>query len=68
MPDAELYRLGSNYASMYPEQPRRFDANAVPQAAKNLLFPDGEVLLICGPAAALKPVLSPLGTLQIPEL
>ena len=69
MLEAELYRLGSNYASMYPDRLRRCDADAVKQAAKNFLFPDGEVLLIRGPAAALRRVLSPLGTLrpQIPE-
>jgi zinc protease len=64
MLDAELYRLGSNYASMYPEQLRRSNESSVSQAAKKCLFPDGEVLLLRGPAAALKPVLGPLGTLQ----
>jgi zinc protease len=69
MLEAELYQLGSNYASMYPDLLRRCDTDAVKQAAKNLLFPDGEVLLIRGPAVVLRPVLSPLGTLrsQIPE-
>ena len=69
MLEAELYRLGSNYASMYPDRLRRCDVDAVKQSAKNFLFPDGEVLLIRGPAATLRPVLSPLGTLrlQIPE-
>lgn len=67
--DAELYRLGSNYVSMYPGQLRRNDPESVKQAAKNYLFPDGIVLLIRGPAAVLKPVLSPLGTLKplVPE-
>ncbi len=64
MLDAELYRLGSNYASMFPEQIRRLNADAVKQAAKSFLFPDGEVLLVSGPGATLKPVLSPLGTLK----
>ncbi len=69
MLEAELYQLGSNYASMYPDLLRRCDADAIKQAAKNLLFPNGEVLLMRGPAVALKPVLNPLGTLrsQIPE-
>ncbi|MBP1623849.1 MAG: hypothetical protein H6Q07_1869, partial [Acidobacteria bacterium] len=31
---------------------------------KDFLFPDGEVLLMNGPAAAVKPVLSPLGVLK----
>ena len=34
------------------------------QAAKKFIFPDGEVLLVRGPAAVLRPVLSPLGTLR----
>ena len=69
MLEAELYQLGSNYASMYPDLLRRCDADAIKQAAKNLLFPNGEVLLMRGPAVVLKPVLNPLGTLrsQIPE-
>jgi zinc protease len=64
MLEAELYRLGNNYASRYPEQIRRCDAEAVKRAAKDFLFPDGEVLLMNGPAAAVKPVLSPLGVLK----
>jgi len=62
--DSELYRLGSNYASAFPDQIRRFDADAVRQAAKEYLIPDGEILLMRGPAAALKPQLSPLGTVK----
>jgi predicted Zn-dependent peptidase len=62
--DAELYRLGSNYAAGFSDQMRRCDADAIRQAAKNYLLPDGEVLLIRGPASVLKPRLSPLGVLQ----
>jgi zinc protease len=62
--DAELFRLGSNYAVGFPDQIRRCDADAIRQAAKNYLIPDGEVLLIRGPSAVLKPGLSPLGTVQ----
>ena len=62
--DAELYRLGSNYSAGFTDQIRRCDAEAVRQAAKNYLMPGGEVLLVSGPAAILKPQLSPLGTLQ----
>jgi zinc protease len=64
MLDAELYRLGSNYAARFPEQLRRHDADAVKQAAKSYLFPNGEILLMRGPAATLKPVLNPLGILN----
>ena len=62
--DAELYRLGSNYAAGFPDQIRRCDADAIRQAAKNYLIPDGEVLLVRGPSSLLKPRLNPLGTLQ----
>lgn len=63
MMDAELYRLGSNYVSKYPEQLRLYDASAVKQAAKNFLFPDGEVILVNGPSDAIKSQLEPLGVL-----
>ncbi len=62
MLDAELYRLGSNYAAMFPDQIRRCDADAVKDAANNWIFPSGEVILIRGPATTLKPILEPLGT------
>jgi zinc protease len=62
--DAELFRLGSNYAANFPDQIRRCDADAIRQAAKNYLLPDGEILLVRGPAAALKTLLTPLGTVQ----
>ena len=59
--DSELYRLGSNYAVAFPDQIRRFDADSIKNAANNWVFPSGEVILIRGPAASLKPALSPLG-------
>ena len=65
MLDAELYRLGSNYASMYPEQLRRCDADAVKQAAKNLPVPGWRSAPGTRPRGyVLKPVLSPLGVLK----
>jgi len=60
--DAELYRLGSNYAAAFPDQIRRYDADAIKNAANNWIFPGGEVILIRGPAATLKPALTPLGS------
>jgi zinc protease len=62
--DSELYRLGSNYAASYADQIRRCDAEAVKQAAQDFIFPEGKIILVRGPAAVLKPVLSPLGTIQ----
>lgn len=62
--DSELYRLGSNYAAIFADQIRRCDADAIKEAANNWIFPSGEVLLIRGPAATLKPALEPLGFYQ----
>jgi zinc protease len=62
--DSELYRLGSNYATIFPDQIRRCDADAIKEAANNWIFPSGEVLLIRGPAAVLKSALEPLGSYQ----
>jgi zinc protease len=62
--DSELYRLGSNYAAIFADQIRRCDADAIKEAANNWIFPSGEVLLIRGPAATLKPALEPLGSYQ----
>ncbi len=62
--DSELYRLGSNYAAIFPDQIRGCDADAVKEAANNWIFPSGEILLIRGPAAALKSALEPFGPYQ----
>jgi predicted Zn-dependent peptidase len=62
--DAELFRLGSNYAVSFPDQIRRCDADAIRQAAKSYMLPDGEILLVRGPSSVLKPLLSPLGAVQ----
>ena len=62
--DSELYRLGVNYLTGYPDQIRRCDVDAVMRAAKDYLFPEGEILLVSGPADTLKRELAPLGTLQ----
>jgi zinc protease len=64
MLDAELYHLGSNYAASFPELIRRCDADAIRRAAQNWLFPGGEVILIRGPAAVLKPTIESLGVFQ----
>ena len=62
MLDAELYRLGSNFAVLFPEHVRRCDVDALKDAASNWIFSGGEIILIRGPAATLKPLLEPLGT------
>ena len=62
--DSELYRLGSNYAAVFPDQIRRCDAEAIKEAANNWIFPSGEVLLIRGPVEILKSALEPLGPYQ----
>jgi zinc protease len=62
--DAELYRLGSNYAVLFPDQIRRCDEASVKQAANDWIFPGGEVLLIRVPMEAAKPSIAPLGSFQ----
>jgi zinc protease len=64
MLDSELYRLGTNYVAGFPELIRRYDLDAVKQAAKDWIFPGGVLILVRGPAALLKPALEPLGTIQ----
>ncbi len=59
--DAELYKLGSNYAVLFPDQIRRCDIESIKEAANNYIFPSGEVILIRGPESILKPALEPLG-------
>jgi len=60
MLDAELYRLGTNYATSFPELIRRYDLDAVKQAAKDWIFPGGVVIIVRGPVSILKPALEPL--------
>ena len=64
MLDAELYRLGTNYATSFPEMIRRYDLEAVGQAAKDWIFPGGVIIIVRGPAAILKPSLEPLAMTQ----
>jgi zinc protease len=65
MLDADLYRLGSNYAVSFPDQIRRCDEEAIKQAANGWMFPGGEILLMRGPIGTLKPLIEPLGSFQI---
>jgi zinc protease len=64
MLDAELYHLGSNYAAAFPDQILRCDVDTVKQSANDWIFPGGEILLMRGPAATLKPGIEPLGAFQ----
>ncbi|MDR0311356.1 MAG: insulinase family protein [Acidobacteriota bacterium] len=63
--DAELYRLGSNYISLFFERVRRSNAETVRKAAAAWFFPDGEILLIRGPLPILKTGLDSLGAIQL---
>jgi zinc protease len=62
--DSELYRLGTNYATNFPEFVRRNGPDAVKGAAKEWLFPGGANIFVRGPAATLKPGLESLGTVK----
>jgi zinc protease len=61
MLDTELYRLGSNYAVSYPDRIRRCDKETIKEAAKAWMLPGGVILLLRGPATALKPMLESIG-------
>ena len=63
--DSELYRLGSNYMSVFPDFVRRNNPTMIKEAAKNWLFPGGVVLIVRGPAQTLRPQLESLGMVQI---
>jgi len=63
--DAELYRLGTNYAVTFPDQVARTDADAVKRASKEWIFPGGMLIIVRGPASVLKPSLDLLGPLQL---
>jgi len=65
--DAELYRLGTNYLSIFPDLVRRSTPDQVKEAAKRWLFPGSLFLIVRGPATALKPQLDALGTVQYPR-
>ena len=65
MMDAELYRLGTNYTSSYPDLIRRNRPDVVKEAAKEWLFPGGVDIFVRGPAASLKPSLESLGSLRM---
>jgi predicted Zn-dependent peptidase len=59
--DSELYRLGINYLGVFDETVHRIDLDAVKQAAKEWFLHDGVLMVVRGPAAALRPGLSSLG-------
>lgn len=40
--EAELYRLGMNYAAVFPDVIRRCDADAIKEAARDWFFPAGK--------------------------
>ena len=65
--DAELYRLGTNYLGNLPDLVRRSTPDQIKEAAKRWLFPGSLFLIVRGPAAALKPQLDALGTVQFPR-
>jgi predicted Zn-dependent peptidase len=64
MLDAELYRLGSNYAVLFPDQVLRCDVDSIKDAANKYIFPGGEVILIRGPGTMLKQNLESLGPVR----
>lgn len=62
--DSELYRLGVNFATSFPDLVRRANADMVKETAKEWVYPGGVLILVRGPSATLKPSLETLGTVQ----
>jgi zinc protease len=62
--DIELYRLGSNYVSIFTERIRRCDADAVRQAAGNYFLPGKKIVILRGPVQSLMPELKRLGSFK----
>jgi len=62
--DAELYRLGRNYAVLFPDQVRKCNTESIKQAANDWIFPGGTYLLMRGSMETLQPLITPLGSFQ----
>lgn len=62
--DAELYRLGTNFATSFYDFVKRCDADSIKDAAKNWVFPGGVMILVRGPASVLRPSLELRGPVQ----
>ena len=61
MMDSELFRLGSNYATAFPERIRGCDAGSVRQAARDYFLPGKKIMILRGSVNALKSDLNRLG-------
>jgi zinc protease len=64
MLDAELYRLGNNYAANFAEVIKRNNPDKVKAAVKEWIFPGGVLIYVRGPAAALRSDLEALGPVR----
>ena len=64
MMDSELYRLGSNYASSFPDRIRRSDMDAVRGAARDYFFPGKKIVILRGSISAVRADLKRLGTFK----
>lgn len=62
--DAELYRLGTNYAASFADLVQSFDPDAVQAAAREWVLPGGVIILARGSMAVLKTPLESLGAIQ----
>ncbi len=62
--DMEMYRLGSYYATAFPDRIRSCDADAVRQAARDYLFPGRKIVLLRGDVQTLLPELDRLGAFK----
>ncbi len=61
MLDSELFRLGSNYASSFPNRIRDCNTDAVMQASRDYFLPGKKILILRGSVNTLLPELERLG-------
>jgi predicted Zn-dependent peptidase len=62
--DAELYRLGNNYASNFAEVVKRNNPDKMKEAVKEWIFPGGVLIYVRGPAVNLRSDLESLGPVR----
>ena len=64
MMDSELFRLGSIYATAFPDRIRACDADAVRQAARDYFLPGKKIVILRGSVSTLKSELNRLGEFE----
>ncbi|MBN2321667.1 MAG: insulinase family protein [Acidobacteria bacterium] len=64
MLDSELFRLGSNYATAFPDRIRNCDAAMIRQVARDYFIPGKKIVILKGSVNVLKSELNRLGEFE----